>query len=200
MLVRDVMTVGVVTVGPDTPVKEIAQLLVGARVSGLPVSEGGRIVGIVSESDILPVHEGDPGHPVGTAADVMTRKVVTLVEGMTVTEAARILQRHRIKRAPVTRGERLVGIVTKADLLRPYLRTDSEILAEVEDAVIERALGLSPRRVRPLVADGVVRLEGEVPTRRARAILLRLVRSVDGVVDVEDVLDVAEERSKAATP
>jgi osmotically-inducible protein OsmY len=87
--------------------------------------------------------------------------------------------------------------VTRADLLRPYLRTDSEILAEVEDAVIERALGLSPRLVRPFVANGVVRIEGEVPTRRARAILLRLVRSVDGVVDVEDVLQVADEPSKA---
>lgn len=193
MLVRDVMTVGVVTVAPDTSVKEIAQLLLGARVSGVPVIEEGRLVGVVSESDILPLHEGDPGHPIGTAADVMTRKVVSLVEGMTVTEAARILQRHRVKRAPVTRGDRVVGIVTKADLLRPYLRTDSEILAEVEDAVIERALGLSPRLVRPFVSDGIVRLEGEVPTRRARAILLRLVRSVDGVVDVEEDLRVSDE-------
>lgn len=192
MLVRDVMTVGVVTVGPGTPVKEIASLLVGARVSGVPVVDDGKLVGIVSESDIMPVHQGDPGHSVKIAADVMNRKVISLIETMTVTEAARVLQRHRIKRAPVTRGERLVGIVTRADLLRPYLRTDSEMLAEIEEMVLQRALGLSPRDTRASVTDGVVRLEGSVPTRRARAILLRLVRSVDGVVDVEDELEVAE--------
>lgn len=194
MLVRDVMTVGVVTVTPDTPVKEVASLLVGARVSGVPVVDGGRVVGIVSESDILPLHEGAPGHRVQTAADVMTRKVVTLVEGMTVTEAARVLQRHRIKRAPVTRGESLVGIVTRADLLRPYLRTDAEILAEIEESVLARALGLSPRDVRTRVSDGVVRVEGRIPSERIRAILLRLLRSVDGVVDVEDATVVPEER------
>lgn len=199
MLVRDVMTVGVVTVSPTTPVKEIASLLVGARVSGVPVVDEGRVVGIVSESDILPVHEGDPGHSVKIAGDVMNPKVVSLIEAMTVTEAARVLQRHRIKRAPVTRGDRLVGIVTRADLLRPYLRTDSEILTEVEEMVIERALGLSPRSTHATVADGVVRLDGSVPTRRARAILLRLVRSVDGVVDIEDELEVAEAVTEAAT-
>lgn len=192
MLVRDVMTVGVVTVTPETPLKEVASLLVGARVSGVPVVEAGRLVGIVSESDILPVHEGAPVHRAQTASDVMTTKVVTLVEGMTVTEAARVLQRHRIKRAPVTRGETLVGIVTRADLLRPYLRTDSEILAEIEDSVLSRALGISPREVTAGVTDGVVRVEGELPSRRLQAILLRLVRSVDGVVDVEDETKVAE--------
>lgn len=193
MLVRDVMTVGVVTAAPDTPVKELAALMVGARVSGIPVVEGGKVAGIVSESDLMPLHEGDPGHPVQVAGDVMSRKLVTLVEGMTVTEAARVLQRHRVKRAPVMRGERLVGIVTRADLLRPYLRTDLEILAEVEESVLSGALGISPRGVRALVTDGVVRLEGRVTSARTRAILLRLVRAVDGVVDLEEQLEVEEE-------
>jgi len=193
MLVRDVMTVGVVTAAPDTPVKELAGLLVGARVSGMPVVDEGKVVGIVSESDLMPLHEGDPGHRVQVASDVMTRKLVTLVEGMTVTEAARVLQRHRVKRAPVMRGERLVGIVTRADLLRPYLRTDLEILAEVEESVLSGALGISPRGVRALVTDGVVRLEGRVTSARTRAILLRLVRAVDGVVDLEEDLEIEEE-------
>lgn len=192
MQVRDVMTVGVVTVTSDTPLKEVASLLVGARVSGLPVVDGGKVVGVISESDLLPVREGASRGPVQTAGDVMTRKVVSLVEEMTVTEAARVIQRHRVKRAPVMRGEALVGIVTRADLLRPYLRTDSEILAEVEEQVLVRAMGLSPRDVRARVRDGVVSIDGRVPSDRERAILLHLIRSVDGVVDVEDRLALEE--------
>jgi CBS domain-containing protein len=195
MQVRDVMTVGVVTVAPDTPVKEVASLLVGARISGLPVIEQGRLVGIISESDLLPLREGASGAPVQTAADVMSRKVVSLVEGMTVTQAARVLQRHRVKRAPVMRGDALVGIVTRADLLRPYLRTDSEILAEIEHLIMGSALDISPRDVRVAVEGGVVSLVGPVASERERAILLHMCRSVDGVVDVEDRL--ALERATA---
>jgi CBS domain-containing protein len=188
MLVRDVMTVGVVTVPPQAPVKEVAALLVKARISGLPVVEDGKVVGIVSESDLMPVQAG-PGRRVAVAADLMSRKLVSLVEGMTVTEAARVLQRHRIKRAPVLRGERLVGIVTRADLLRPFLRTDTEILAEVEEAVLVRALDVSPRRVRVSVEDGVVTLTGPVQERRTRSLMRHMARSVDGVVDVVDELE-----------
>lgn len=191
MRVRDVMTVGVVAVAPTTPLKEVASLLVGARVSGLPVLDEGRLVGIVTESDLMPVHEGAPGHPVQTAADVMTKKVVTLVEEMTVTSAARVLERHRIKRAPVLRGDRMVGIVSRGDLLRPYLRTDSEIRTEVEELVVAGALGVRGAEVQVLVEDGVVRLDGTVESERIRAIVARLVRSVDGVVDVVDELTVA---------
>ncbi|HEX9824702.1 MAG TPA: CBS domain-containing protein [Actinomycetota bacterium] len=188
MLVRDVMTVGVVTVSPETSLKEVAGLLLGAKVSGVPVVDGGRVVGIVSESDLLPLREGTAGHPVARASDVMTRKLISLVEEMSVTEAARVLQRHRIKRAPVMRGGRLVGIVTRGDLLRPYLRTDTEILVDVEESVLVRGMQLSPREVRVSVTDGVVSLKGEVPDPRTRSILLRLVRSIDGVVDVVDRL------------
>lgn len=193
MRVRDVMTVGVVAVAPSTPLKEVASLLVGAKVSGLPVIDEGKLVGIVTESDLMPLREGAPGHPVQTAADVMTSKVVTLVEEMTVTSAARVLERHRIKRAPVMRGDRMVGIVSRGDLLRPYLRTDLEIRAEVEELVLAGALGVRAGEVQVLVEDGVVQLDGEVESERLRAIVSRLVRSVDGVVDVEDNVTVAGE-------
>jgi len=191
MRVKDVMTVGVVTAAPDSPIREVAELMLRTKVSGLPVLDVGRLVGIVSESDILPLREGAPGRRVQTAADVMTREVITLVEEMGVTEAARVLQRHRIKRAPVTRGERLVGIVSRADLLRPYLRRDTEILAEIEYGVLAHALALDLRDVRALVSEGVVHLEGTVASERDRALLARLVRSIDGVVDVDDGLEVA---------
>jgi len=191
MRVRDVMTVGVVAVAPTTRLKEVASLLVGARVSGLPVVDEGKLVGIVTESDLMPLHEGTPGHPVQTAADVMTRKVVTLVEEMTVTSAARVLERHRVKRAPVMRGDRMVGIVSRGDLLRPYLRTDLEIRAEVEELILAGSLGVRAGEVQVLVEDGVVQLDGEVESERLRAIVSRLVRSVDGVVDVVDNVTVA---------
>jgi len=80
----------------------------------------------------------------------------------------------------------LVGIITRGDLLRPYLRTDSEILAAVEDAVL--AQGLSPKVIRAGASEGVVTLEGSVGTERDRSILLRLIRSLDGVIDVVDHL------------
>lgn len=182
--VKDIMSVRVITVTPQTPVKEVATLLVERGVSGVPVVKDGKVIGIVSESDILPLHEERPARPVRTAADLMTEPVITLTEEATVTEAARVLERHRVKRAPVLRHGVLVGIVTRGDLLRPYLRTDSEILASAEHAIAEQ--GLSPRHVQAAVRDGVVTLDGAVGTKRERAVLLRLVRSIDGVVDVVD--------------
>lgn len=193
MRLRDVMSVGVVAVPSRTTVKEAAGLMVGAKVSGLPVVDDGLLVGIVTESDLQPVHEGAPGRRVQTVGDLMTRKVVTLVEDMTVTSAARVLERHGVKRAPVMRGDRLVGIISRCDLLRPYLRTDSEILAEVEEAVIA-GIGERASRIDPVVEEGVVTLAGEVVSERARSILVRLARGVDGVVDVEDHLVLPEHR------
>jgi CBS domain-containing protein len=184
--VKDIMTVRVFAVSPETSVKEVASLLFERRVSGVPVVDGANVVGIVSESDILPLHEEKPARPVRTAEDVMTAPVITVTEEATVTEAARVLERHRVKRAPVLRDGVLVGIITRGDLLRPYLRTDSEILAAVEDAIAVQ--GLSPRHVRAAVIDGVVTLEGGVRTKRDGALLLRLVRSIDGVIDVVDRL------------
>jgi CBS domain-containing protein len=135
MLVRDVMSTRVLSVRSDAPLKEVATLLLSNRIGGVPVlDEGGRVLGIVSESDLQPAREGAPARPLRTAADVMTRPVVTLTEDDTVTQAARMLLRHRIKRAPVLREGVIVGMITRSDLLRPYLRTDLEIRADVEEA------------------------------------------------------------------
>lgn len=190
MLVRDVMSVRLLCVRPDTPVREIARKLVRARIGGVPVvDDEGHVLGIVSESDLQPVREGTRGRPVRTATDVMTRPVITLTEIDTVTQAARVLQRHRIKRAPVMRDGHIVGIVTKGDLLRPYLRTDSEILADIELAFLED--GRRPVSLTITVEGGLVRLEGAASDTRHKALLVRLARSVDGVVDVDDRLRVA---------
>ncbi|HEX5948528.1 MAG TPA: CBS domain-containing protein [Actinomycetota bacterium] len=190
MLVRDVMSVRLLTVRPDTPVREIARTMVRNRIGGVPVvDDEGRILGIVSGSDLQPLHDGAPRGAVRTAGDVMTRQVVTLPDDVSVTLAARMLRRSRVKRAPVVRAGRVVGIVTTSDLLRPYLRTDSEIRADVEEALLDDVVVRDGVRIS--VESGLVRLEGRAGDRRQQAVLVRLARSVDGVIDVEDRLEVA---------
>ncbi|MGH2657494.1 MAG: CBS domain-containing protein [Actinomycetota bacterium] len=192
MNVRDVMSTRLIAVRPDEPLKELARALVRNRIGGVPVTDPeGRVLGIVSESDLQPTKEEAPIRPIRTAADVMTRPVITLTEDDTVTQAARVLQRHRIKRAPVLRRGVLVGMITRSDLLRPYLRTDSEIRADVEQVLLGDGLGLTRDRLQVRVESGVVRLQGLVPDRRHQAVTVRLARGVEGVIDVVDDLRVA---------
>lgn len=195
MRVRDVMSTRVLSVRAGTPLKEVAEILIRNRIGGLPVTdpEGG-IVGIVSESDLQPTREGAPMRPIRAAGDVMSRPIITLSEENTVTQAARVLQRHRIKRAPVVRNRIVVGMVTRSDLLRPYLRTDSEIRADVEEALLGDGLGLTTPPLTVSVDAGVVRLQGPLPDRRQRAIAVRLARGVEGVIDVRDDLRARDEK------
>ena len=192
MNVRDVMSTRLVTVVPETPIKELTGLLIRNRIGGVPVTDAeGHVLGIVSESDFQPTREAAPLRPVRTAADVMTRPVIALTEGDTVTQAARVLQRHRVNRAPVLRGGVVVGMITRSDLLRPYLRTDSEIRADVEGVLFGDGLGLVPDRIDVRVEGGIVRLQGQVGDRRLQALTIRLARGVEGVIDVLDELQVA---------
>jgi CBS domain-containing protein len=192
MNVRDVMSTRLIAVRPDEPLKELARVLVRNRIGGVPVTDGeGHVLGIVSESDLQPTRDGAPGRPIRTAADVMTRPVITLTEDDTVTQAARVLQRHRVKRAPVLRQGVLVGMITRSDLLRPYLRTDSEIRADVEQVLLGDGLRLPGDRPEVRVENGVVHLQGLVVDRRQQAVTVRLARGVEGVIDVLDELRVA---------
>jgi CBS domain-containing protein len=192
MQVRDVMSIRVLVVGPEERLKRVATILVRNRIGGMPVVDtAGHVLGIVTESDLQPTGEEAPNHPIRTAADVMTRPVITLTEEDNIIQAARVLQRHRVKRAPVLREGVLVGVITRSDLLRPYLRTDSEIRADVEQALLGEGLGLSGDQVDVGVDEGVVHLQGQVADRRQRAVTLQLARSVDGVIDVVDELRVA---------
>lgn len=192
MMVREVMSTRLLCVARDRPISEVAALLVRNRISGVPVvDDEGHVLGIVSESDLQPLKEGVPDRPFRTAADAMSAPVISLNEGDTVTEAARVLARHGIKRAPVLRGGVIVGMIARGDLLRPYLRTDLEIRADVEEALFGDSLNLQKGQINVGVFGGVVRLEGWARDRRQGALAVRLVRSVDGVVDVEDGLEVA---------
>jgi CBS domain-containing protein len=189
MYVRDVMTTRLIAVRPEEPLKELDRILVRNRIGGVPVCDPhGHVLGIVSESDLQPTKEEAPLRPIRTAGDVMTRPVITMTEDDTVTQAARVLQRHRVKRAPVLRQGVVVGMITRSDLLRPYLRTDSEIRADLEEALLGDGLRLAPGPLDVLVESGVVRLQGRVADRRQQAITVRLARGVEGVIDVVDDL------------
>jgi CBS domain-containing protein len=142
MKARDVMTDQVVTVRADTPIQDIARLLLAKRISAVPVlDEADALVGIVSEEDLIGSDEADweerrdkwlarlaEGEPLGAeflsslrghaAGHVMSKPVVTIVEDTEVGEIARIFQESRIKRVPVVRNGKIVGVVSRADLLR----------------------------------------------------------------------------------
>lgn len=113
MTARDIMTREVVTVTPDTPVEELAKVLTDRRISGVPVvDEAGNVVGIATEADILAKGR------VGKVADIMTREVISVCEDTPIDEIARVLADKGIKRVPVLREGKLVGIVSRADIVR----------------------------------------------------------------------------------
>jgi CBS domain-containing protein len=203
--VSDVMTTDVVVVEPGTPFKELATLLRERRLSALPVIDTDRnLVGIVSEADLILKQEyGDPNdRPRGrrhrrdrvkaggeTAAGVMTTSVVTIEPEATFARAARLMHRHGVKRLPVVdRDGKLVGIVSRTDLLKIYLRTDPEIREEVEDRLCGSPGWIVPGTIGVLVEDGVVSLEGRVEQRSQIPMLLDIAASVDGAVAVRNRL------------
>jgi CBS domain-containing protein len=142
MKAKDIMTTPVITISPGTPVREIAALLLERRISGVPVVEKGRVVGLVSEGDLLRRHEigtdrsvaeaswwarltkGDPAPAAyakshaGRAKDIMTRDVVSVVENTPITEIASLFETRGIRRVPVLRRKELVGIVSRANLVQ----------------------------------------------------------------------------------
>jgi CBS domain-containing protein len=206
--VRDVMTRRVVAVRGHAGYKEMVDALTGYGVSALPVvDEETRVVGLVSEADLLPKVEFAGDDPRAgllarrarrtarakaggdTAADLMTAPAVTVDPDTTVVAAARLMESEAVKRLPVVDGDgRLVGIVARSDLLRVFLRGDGDIRAEVEADVLGRTLAIEPSDVDVEVRAGVVRLRGRVDRSSTARIAVRLTRAVTGVVDVLDGL------------
>lgn len=206
--VRDVMTWEVVTVGQRASFKEIATTMAEHRISALPVlDEEGRVAGIVSEADLL-LKEEFPEGPAGgrllqshrqrvqrskaagdTAAELMTAPAVTVGPDASVTEAARLLHRHGIKRLPVVDpAGPLLGIVSRADLLKVFLRSDAEVAQEIRQRVLVRGMWVDPDSISVQVRDGVVTLTGQLERRSLIPILVGLVHGIDSVVDVVDRL------------
>ncbi|MFF1650669.1 CBS domain-containing protein [Streptomyces sp. NPDC058240] len=192
--VGDLMTDDVVSVVPLTSFKEVAKLLAQHDISGLPVlDDEDRVVGVVSESDLLSLQAA--GHPDAgatapsgaefTAAEIMSTPAVTVHAVESAPEAARLMTRSGVERLPVVDDEsRLVGIVTRRDLLRLFLRPDAEIRRRIIQDVLVNAMGLGPDAVTVHVMDGVVTLEGRLKSRSQIAILAYLAEQLDGVVAV----------------
>ncbi|WP_314245181.1 CBS domain-containing protein [Streptomyces kutzneri] len=192
--VADLMTDEVVSVAPETAFKDVAKLLAQYGVSGLPVlDDEDRVVGVVSQTDILAHVAPDPRParpavpPAGppTAKDVMSAPAVTVHAEEAAADAARLMTRRGIERLPVVDEEdRLVGIVTRRDLLRLFVRPDSEIRRRVTDEVLTEVLGVPAGDIDVHVVDGFVTLNGRVERRSQLAALLSLVERLDGVVAV----------------
>lgn len=199
-----VMTREVEAVGPGTTYKAVTERLRERRISAVPVVDAdGRVLGVVSEADLMlkeeqPRHRGGPlVDPHGDSARalgriagaLMTSPAVTIGPRATLTEAARLMHHRHVKRLPVVDGEgRLVGIVSRADILSAYARSDDSILLEVREEVLRRTLAIDPDTVAVTVTEGVVRLEGELETRSLGRILARLTQGVEGVVGVDSRL------------
>jgi CBS domain-containing protein len=203
LTVRDVMTSTVVTVADSVPFKEIVRLMQVHGVSALPVVDAqGHLAGIVSEADLLPkeASETDGEHHLFgprrkradkaaglVAAQLMSAPVAAVGPDATLREAARLILERKVKRLPVVDGEgRIIGIVSRADLLKVFLRPDNEILDEVTKRVLLRSLCLDT--VNATVHDGIVRLDGVVEQRSMLPLVVGLVRGVDGVVGVDSHL------------
>ncbi|MFE9774573.1 CBS domain-containing protein [Streptomyces sp. NPDC005931] len=202
-IVSDVMTRAVAAVGRGACFKEIVRLLQDRKVSALPVvTDAGRVIGVVSEADLLPKEEfrdSDPDRYTQlrrlsdlakagglTAEELMTSPAVTVRADVTLAEAARLMSRSRVKRLPVVDEDGILeGIVSRADLLRVFLRDDEEIAEEVRREVVAHLFPAPGSAVRVEVDEGVVRLVGQVRDTSLIPAAARLIRAVEGVVDVE---------------
>ncbi|MFD9123330.1 CBS domain-containing protein [Kitasatospora sp. NPDC059571] len=210
--VHEVMTREVVSARPDTPFKEIVALFHRNDVTAIPVvDDQDRPIGVVSEADlirkeaVLADPEGrSPGRWLGahdraraeaeTAGGLMTSPAVTARPSWSIPEAARAMDRHRVKRlAVVDEAGRLVGVVSRRDLLQIFLRHDAAIREEIIHDVLGATLWLPSDRVEVAVDEGVVTLTGRVPRRSMIPIVEQLCRSVDGVVALHHTLDWTED-------
>jgi len=221
MKAADVMTTRVITVAADQPVNEIARLLLDHRISAVPVVDAdGRLLGIVSEGDLMRREDAgteprqswwlrifttsveaaeDFTRSHGRLArDVMTRRVVTVADDIPLAEVARMLERHGIKRVPVVRSGRVVGVVSRANLLQGLAAAPARTEAAVDDATIRNRLlktldqqpWLTAIHPNVVVTDGIAHLWGLVPTEQQRDALRVLAENIEGVRAIEDHLRV----------
>jgi CBS domain-containing protein len=209
-IVKDIMTTHVVAVRAGATFKEMAAKLHEERVSAFPVLDnGGIVIGVVSEGDMLPKEAlddklpGMPGMIAGilhrkdqekaegiTAADLMTAPAVTVAPDDTVEHAARLMYSRRVKRLPVTDAAgHLVGIISRADVLSVFDRPDEEIRKEILNDVILSEFLTNPSRYTVTVKDGIVTMEGRPESATLGRDIVDQVRHVQGVVSVRDRLD-----------
>lgn len=206
MKIRELMTTQVVRVRSDATLKEVAATLLEHGISGVPViDESERVVGVVSEADFLAKEQGEPDASSGfrtlisiggpepderlqarTAGEAMSSPALTVRPDEEVSEAARRMGEAKVNRLPVCEGGKLVGIVTRADFVRAFMRSDDEIAREITDDLIVNTLWVRrPEKLSIHVQDGVVTLDGPLDSEVDVELLPKLVSRVPGVVSVE---------------
>lgn len=202
--VRDVMTTSVVAVRQDASFKEMAAMLRSRRISAFPViDDAGRVVGVVSEGDLLVkeavnadgtsllaalrhVREDDKVAGI-TAGDLMTAPAVTVGPDAPVEQAARLMYDRRVKRLPVVNtAGRLVGIISRVDVLAVFSRPDADIRDEVMQQLLPGILPAAPGALKVAVRDGIATISGEPQSDQLTHAILDAVRHVEGVVAVRD--------------
>jgi CBS domain-containing protein len=202
------MTKDVITIGPEASLKDVASILAERGISGVPVvGEQGEVLGVVSEADILFKERGFEGRRQGflgwllsggleaeakltarTVREAMTSPAIAVESGRPVHEAAQKMTEYGVNRLPVLDDGMLVGIVTRADLVRAFTRSDAELLREICDEVIVHTLWISPDQVDVKIAKGEVTLSGRLETKTDAELLPRFVERVPGVVSVTSTL------------
>jgi CBS domain-containing protein len=202
------MSAEIVTVTPQTLLKDAATVMLDAGVSGLPVVDDGRLVGIITEADFVDRHAANDPPPrnrllgvlfgrregrtdgATLVAEVMSADLVTVAPDMKVTRAARFMVDNDVKRLPVVDHEgHLVGVISRADVLRVFVRSDDEIAAELDELMKRGLLPVARGDVTVDVSDGVVTWRGKVDARVDAEMLSTIASRVDGVLAVNDELE-----------
>lgn len=205
MKVKDAMTRDAKVVRPDASLKEVAAILAEHRISGVPVvDDAGDVLGVVSEGDILLKEIAEVPHGLQrllhhkdvsvlaskvearTAGEAMSMPAIVVEPHWQLAQAARLMIEQGVKRLPVVEGGKLVGILTRFDLVRAFARGDDEIEREIHE---ETLAGLAwPERLEVTVRDGEVVLRGEVDSRFDAEALPSSIRRIPGVVSVDSEL------------
>jgi CBS domain-containing protein len=218
--VRDVMTSPVFSVRGHTPLKDVAFLLIDHGISGVPVVDAdGKLLGVISEADFLMKEQGAEAirhrrlaRFIGesresrsrqekvaavTAAEAMTAPAVTIDPRARISEAAALMTDRRVNRLPVVEHEALVGIVTRADLVRAYVRSDDELAATIRDEVLLHVLWLDPASFDLSVKNGVATIRGHVERRSTAEMMDHLIAMVPGIIGVQVDVNWAVDDSRA---
>lgn len=213
----DVMTQNVVTVSPNSEVREIATLLLEHGISAVPVvGDGGKVLGIVSEGDLMRRVENDTnrrkswwlklfaGHDAADyvkshgrrASEIMTRDPITIDQEMPLHKISRLLEKHHIKRVPVVKNGQLVGIVSRSNLLRGFsvVATEASVTAddrEIREAILKEVndnTGVLVDRLNVMVSEGKVQLWGLVENQEEKMAVQVAAENAVGVKEVENNL------------
>jgi CBS domain-containing protein len=217
LAVSDVMTRDVMCVTPDADFKQIERLLAQHHVSALAVVDAeGRPVGVVSETDLVLKTEAGQGAPAGlgsrarhqrskaaatTAQGLMTAPPVSVEPGERLAAAARLMRKHTVNQLLVVSKGRLLGVVSRCDLLKSFLRADEDIRDDVVQGVIGGIMCLNPLEFEVSVHDGLVAISGVIERRSHMEILIDLIRGVEGVVDIRPAVGYRlDDRNLAVSP